>query len=67
MVMIPNPAGSTGMRRGLGFNLGKSMPSDVEKRIVAIVQQVSKQPVEVGLGESLFDKGRWIPSPSRKW
>ena len=55
------------MRRGLGFNLGKSMPSDVEKRIVAIVQQVSKQPVEVGLGESLFDKGRWIPSPSRKW
>jgi acyl carrier protein len=33
------------------------MPGDVEKKIVAIVQLVSKQPVQVGVDESLFDSG----------
>ena len=46
---------------------GKDMPSDLEKRIVAIVQQVSKQPVELAWTSRSSIRGGWIPSPSRKW
>ncbi len=33
------------------------MPDDVQKKIVGIIQQVSKQPVNVGPDENLFDSG----------
>ena len=33
------------------------MPVDLQSRIVAIIQTVSKQPVKVGPDESLFDSG----------
>ena len=33
------------------------MPVDLESRIVAIIETVSKQPVKVGPDESLFDSG----------
>jgi acyl carrier protein len=33
------------------------MPVDLQSRIVAIIQTVSKQPVKVGSDESLFDSG----------
>ena len=33
------------------------MPDDLQKRIVGIIQKVSKQPVRVAPDESLFDSG----------
>jgi D-alanine--poly(phosphoribitol) ligase subunit 2 len=33
------------------------MPDDLQTRIAGIVQRVSKQPVEIGPDESLFDSG----------
>ena len=33
------------------------MPDDLQNRIVAIIQTVSKQPVKVGPDESLFESG----------
>ena len=33
------------------------MPVDLQNRIVAIIQTVSKQPVNVGPDDSLFDSG----------
>ena len=33
------------------------MPDSLQSRIAGIVQQVSKQPVQVGPDESLFDSG----------
>jgi len=33
------------------------MPDDLQTRIADIIQRVSKQPVEIGPDESLFDSG----------